>query len=79
MTPAVINTGLRNIIPCAVSTNNLKKLEEVLEDVDAIVSSRGALDKIKQVAPEGKKIIVFDRVIDMGSIELAKEAIEEIK
>lgn len=76
---AVINTGLRNIIPCAVSTNNLKKLEEVLEDVDAIVSSRGALDKIKQVASEGKKIIVFDRVIDMGSIELAKEAIEEIK
>jgi len=75
---AVINTGLRNIIPRAVSTDNLKKLEEVLKDVDAIVSSRGALKKIKQVTPEGEKIIVFDRVIDMGSIEMAKDVIEEI-
>ena len=76
---AVINTGLENIIPRAVSTDDARKLEEVLKDVDAIVSSRGALEKTKQVAPEGKKIVVFDRVIDMGSIEMTKDAIEEIE
>ncbi len=79
MEGSILNSGLTNVIPVLFPITDPALFKEKIHQVDTVLTSQACYEEVKAQLPPQVKLIMYDRVLDQGGIQMLKEAIEEIR
>jgi len=79
MERSILSTGLTNIIPVPFSTSDPAQFHKAIQGVDVVLTSQAVANEVENRVPPHVKLIVYDRVLDQGSLQILKEVIEGIR
>jgi DNA-binding transcriptional regulator YhcF (GntR family) len=76
---SVENAGLTNIRPVLGSAGDARSLRKVLRETRVLVCSGMAEAAVRRLAPRGTEIIVDDRTLDKGGLEMLRGVVDRLQ
>jgi len=74
---SVQSAGLMHVTPVLASTDDTWSIDRMLERTRTVVCSEQALARIKDSLPEDVELIVADRTLDRGGVELLRDLLDQ--
>ncbi|WML32658.1 GntR family transcriptional regulator [Clostridium sp. OS1-26] len=75
MKKAIENAGVQNVTISTCGAENKKQLLEMLQKVDAVITSRVAFDTVKALLPSGVQLLEFFSELDRNGLQMLKQYI----
>lgn len=69
--------GIRHIKFQCVSINDTQGFEDMVRNVDVVVSCRSVIDQVQTVVPKGMTVMEFGNVLEKGGIRMLREYLAE--
>lgn len=79
MERSILSTGLTNVKPVPFTISDPDQFQETVQEIDIVLTSQGVVGEVEPQLPSGVKLIVYDRVLDQGSVQMLKDVMEGIR